>query len=109
MLLLLSRAACAHNCRPLQGGKDIWTKDVLNLGVKPDVMVPLAAQRFKAAGGTLLDNTAASSFTVHPDGVAIGRGADQEALKARLMLDCMGHSSPIVRQLRRVQRYPHFA
>jgi lycopene cyclase CruP len=84
----------------IQGGKDIWTQDVLNLGVKPDVMVPLAAERFKELGGTVLDETAASSFTVHPDGVAIGLSDKDKPLTARLLLDCMGHSSPIVRQLR---------
>ena len=84
----------------MQGGKDIWTRDVLNLGVKPDVMVPLAAERFKAAGGAVLDETSAAGFNVHPNGVAISRGEDSKPLTARLILDCMGHSSPIVRQIR---------
>lgn len=85
----------------LQGGEDIWTKDVLNLGVKPDKMVETAARRFRDAGGTVLDRTAASGFTVHPDGVAIAVGDNGEKpLTGRLLIDCMGHSSPIVRQIR---------
>lgn len=73
---------------------------MLNLGVKPDVMIPLVARRLEAAGGAVLDETAAVGFTTHPDGVAIARGEGAAPITTRLLLDCMGHSSPIVRQLR---------
>ena len=94
------KLAVEHGVDAVQGGEDIWTKDVLNLGVKPDKMVDVAAQRFTEAGGSVLDQTAASDFTVHPDGVAITVGQDSKPLTGRLLIDCMGHSSPIVRQLR---------
>ena len=90
----------------MQGEAEIWTEDVLNLGVRPDVMIPLVAERFRAAGGVVLDKTAATSFTVHDDGVAVGLGDDGERLTARLLLDCMGHASPIVRQLRCARSSP---
>lgn len=36
---------------------------------------------------------------MHPNGVSLRLGGDR-ALTARLVLDCMGHGSPAVRQLR---------
>ena len=40
-------------------------------------------------------------MTVHPNGVALSLGSDTDnAVTARLVLDCMGHGSPAVRQLR---------
>jgi lycopene cyclase CruP len=84
----------------MQGGTDVWTRDVLNLGVKPDCLVAVASERLKASGGTILDETTASAFSVHPDGVSISLGDDRTPVTCRLLLDCMGHRSPIVRQLR---------
>ena len=73
---------------------------MLNLGVKPDIMIPLVAERFVAAGGTLLDETAATGFSVHPDGIEAQLADGAQPRTARLLIDCMGHASPIVRQLR---------
>jgi lycopene cyclase CruP len=83
-----------------QGGPDIWTEDVLNLGVKPDTLIQRAAERFEAAGGRILSETSVSSVCVHNDAVAVGIGSDRAPVTARLLLDCMGHASPIVRQIR---------
>lgn len=94
----------------VQGGEEVWTKDVLNLGVLPDTLISSAAKRFQDAGGVLLDCTAANGATVHPNGVALniscGSTASEESSSTRtntiskLLLDCMGHASPIVRQSR---------
>lgn len=55
----------------MQGGKDVWTRDVLNLGLKPSMLIERVAKRFAAAGGTILDSTPATGVTIHPNGAAI--------------------------------------
>lgn len=34
---------------------DVWTRDVLNLGVKPDMLVSLMRQKLEAAGGKVYE------------------------------------------------------
>jgi len=77
------------------GGEEVWVKDVLNIGVDPVYLLETLKLRFLAAGGKLLENTPFTSAVVHPDGVMVnGVG------KARLLIDAMGHFSPIIRQAR---------
>ncbi|MEM8829145.1 MAG: FAD-binding oxidoreductase [Cyanobacteria bacterium P01_G01_bin.19] len=78
--------------------KDIWVQDVLNIGVDPIYLLETLKQKFLQAGGTLLENTAFEAAVVHPDGVAIAAG--EKTVKARLLIDAMGHFSPIVKQVR---------
>ena len=80
-------------------GKDIWVKDVLNIGVDPIYLLEKLKQKFIQTGGTLLENTAFKSATVHPDGVVIVAG--EQTIKARLLIDAMGHFSPIIKQARK--------
>ncbi|KAG2488611.1 hypothetical protein HYH03_012928 [Edaphochlamys debaryana] len=110
------------------GGEDMWTSDVLNLGVHPKSLLEMLRKRFTEAGGVIFENTAFRSAAVHPDGlkltlspggaapVAVGdtnrpnglatAGALANAPRAprvmatRLLLDCMGHYSDIVKQIR---------
>ena len=84
------------------GGKDLWVKDVLNIGVDPVSLLEQLKQKFLAAGGTLLEHTPFESATVHPNGVAI-QTADRP-VNARLLIDAMGHFSPIVQQARGGQK-----
>ncbi len=98
------------------GGPDYWVRDVLNLGVDPVYLLEALKQRFLAAGGQLLENTEFVGVTLHPDGVAVTvtprsgslLSPDQPAvaqavLRGRLLLDAMGHFSPIARQARQGQ------
>ncbi len=80
------------------GGKEVWVKDVLNIGVDPIYLLDVLKQKFLKAGGNLLENSAFETATVHPDGVAITAG--ETKLKTRLLIDAMGHFSPIVKQFR---------
>ena len=80
------------------GGKDIWVKDVLNIGVDPVYLLETLKNKFLTWGGVLLENTAFKSATVCEDGVVV-LTADT-TLKTRLLLDGMGHFSPIVKQAR---------
>ena len=80
------------------GGKDIWVKDVLNIGIDPIFLLDTLKRKFLEQGGKLLENTPFKTATIHPDGVKIKAG--EIDLKASLLIDAMGHFSPIVKQAR---------
>ena len=82
-----------------QNGREVWVKDVLNIGVDPVYLLETLKQKFIQAGGKLLENTAFQSATVHPDGVVIEAG--EQIIKTRLLIDAMGHFSPIIKQIRK--------
>ncbi len=79
-------------------GPSIWVRDVLNLGVDPVFLLETLKRRFLESGGQLFEKTPFQGVTVHPDGVMVKAGG---GFKARLLLDVMGHFSPIVQQARR--------
>ncbi len=84
------------------GGTEIWVRDILNIGVDPVFLLETLKQKFLAAGGILLENTAFESAIVATDGVRV-QTRDRE-LKTRLLIDAMGHFSPIVRQFRQREK-----
>ena len=84
------------------GGEDIWVRDVLNIGVSPVRLLERLKARFLADGGQLLERTPLQAVTVHPDGVSVLAGDRQ--VTARLLLDAMGHFSPIARQARQGEK-----
>ncbi len=77
------------------GGTEVWVEDVLNIGVDPVYLLATLKTRFLAAGGKLLENTPFSDAVVHPDGVMVNN-----QFKTRLLIDAMGHLSPITQQAR---------
>ena len=87
---------------------DIWVKDVLNIGVDPVYLLETLKTRFLEVGGILLENTAYVGATIHPNGVNITTSSQDPStsstLTTRLLLDGMGHFSPIVRQARNGQK-----
>jgi lycopene cyclase CruP len=83
------------------GGSDTWVRDVLNIGVDPVFLLETLKSRFLASGEQLFENTPFESATVHPNGVLVQAG---QSFSARLLLDAMGHFSPIVRQARNGQK-----
>ncbi|MBX2865379.1 MAG: FAD-binding oxidoreductase [Leptolyngbyaceae cyanobacterium MAG.088] len=80
------------------GGDDLWVRDVLNVGVDPVYLLETLKQVFLSAGGELLEQTPFSSARVAPDGVLVTAG--EQTLTTRLLIDTMGHFSPIVQQAR---------
>lgn len=105
------------------GGNDIWVQDILNIGVDPVRLLETLKQTFLSNGGTLLENTPFQSASVHPNGVRLETNPlappttsppDSPTasppvpltppltppLTARLLVDAMGHFSPIVQQAR---------
>ncbi len=77
------------------GGTEVWVEDVLNIGVDPVYLLATLKTRFLAADGKLLENTPFSDAVVHPDGVMVNN-----QFKTRLLIDAMGHLSPITQQAR---------
>lgn len=86
--------------------EDIWVRDVLNVGVDPVYLLEILKQRFLDAGGELLEKTAYQKAIVRPNGVEVrvsnggATGEQERSLSARLLIDAMGHFSPIVKQAR---------
>ncbi len=81
-----------------QGGTEVWVEDVLNIGVDPVYLLATLKERFLAAGGKLFENTPFAEAVVHPDGVMVNQ------FKTRLLIDAMGHFSPITQQARQGQK-----
>ncbi|MEH2303867.1 FAD-binding oxidoreductase [Nostoc sp.] len=77
------------------GGTEVWVEDVLNIGVDPVYLLATLKTRFLAVGGKLLENTSFTEAIVHPDGVMVNN-----QFKTRLLIDAMGHLSPITQQAR---------
>jgi lycopene cyclase CruP len=78
-----------------KGGTEVWVNDVLNIGVDPIYLLETLKQKFLAAGGKLFENTPFENAVVHPNGVIVNNH-----LKTRLLIDAMGHFSPITQQAR---------
>jgi lycopene cyclase CruP len=82
-------------------GVELWVRDVLNVGVDPVFLLDTLKAKFLAAGGQLFEHTAFDTAVIHPNGVVI---QTEQPLTTRLLLDAMGHFSPIVQQARGSQR-----
>jgi lycopene cyclase CruP len=78
---------------------NIFVNDVLNIGVDPVYLLETLKQVFIQSGGVLLENTPFENVEVCANGVCVNR-----SLNARLMLDAMGHFSPVVRQAMQGQK-----
>lgn len=82
-------------------GPDFWVKDVLNIGVDPVFLLDTLKSKFLEAGGQLYEQTSFEGAVVHPDGVLVNAAS---GLKTRLLIDAMGHFSPIVQQARQGEK-----
>ena len=78
-----AEAAVAVEFNPVRagfhGGSDVWTRDVLNLGVRPAALVDAARRRFEAAGGAVLDEAAGRAAPAG-DGSAAARRKRSDTL-----------------------------
>ena len=89
------------------GSEPIFVNDVLNVGVSPALLVDTVRGRFEALGGTVLELHNLDSVDVFDDGVLVHCSSGESGtkmLRARLLIDCMGFTSPIVRQIRGAER-----
>lgn len=84
---------------------DIWVRGVLNIGIDPVYLLETLKQRFLESGGKLFENTPFKTATIHPNGVIVeSENTEKNLFATRLLLDAMGHFSPIVRQARQGKR-----
>ncbi len=83
-------------------GYEMWVKDVLNIGVDPVFLLATLKEKFLTMGGTLFENTPYQSAIVHPEGVVVTAG--KTTLTTRLVIDVMGHFSPISQQVRQGEK-----
>lgn len=84
-------------------GVELWVEDVLNVGVDPVFLLETLKVKFLAAGGQLFEQAAFDAAVIHSNGVTVTTAAGQ-SFHTRLLLDGMGHFSPIVRQARQGQK-----
>jgi flavin-dependent dehydrogenase len=77
---------------------DLVTRDILNTGVSPAALVEACRKRFEEAGGAVLERASLRGVEVYDDCAVLD--VDGAPVRARLVLDCMGFQSPIVRQIR---------
>jgi len=82
-------------------GPTWWVEGVLNVGVDPVGLLEFLKQHFLDWGGQVREQTGFLGATIHPDGIRIQTTTGQ--LSAQLLLDAMGHRSPIVAQARQGQ------
>lgn len=90
-------------------GIELWVEDVLNIGVDPVFLLDTLKSKFLAAGGQLFERVAFEEAIVHPNGVTVISTRPDDPVKnhqynGRLMLDAMGHFSPVSRQARQGQQ-----
>jgi lycopene cyclase CruP len=88
-----------------QGGQDLWVRDILNIGVDPVYLLEVLKQKFLDAGGKLFEQTAFKGASTYPNGVSVEiipkhENAITTRITGRLLLDVMGHFSPIAKQAR---------
>ena len=115
------------------GRQDMWVTGVLDLGVSPKVLIEILREKFLRDGGEILENSALRTVSTYKNGVQVEfsvssasedvtasdvnragymGGVDSipkstkqsNCLTARLLIDCMGHYSPIVKQSREGQK-----
>ena len=77
---------------------ELYVNDILNLGVKPDVLIDLTRRNFESTGGIVVENAAIERVETYENGVQVI--CSQSSHSARLVLDAMGNASPIAKQAR---------
>ena len=102
------------------GREPMVTRDILNCGVKPSALLACARDNFEKKGGVVMERAALGGIDVRPNGASLdvapatSAGASltekekssstPQPCTARLVVDCMGFGSPIVRQQRHGQK-----
>lgn len=84
------------------GSKEVITADVLNLGISPRVLIECIAKNYQNNGGIIVESTSLSKVFVHPNGIQLRGKTDGKeiAVTSKLLIDCMGNQSPVVKQVR---------
>ncbi|MEB3224609.1 MAG: FAD-binding oxidoreductase [Synechococcus sp.] len=81
------------------GGEPLWVENILNIGVSPKRLLDILKEKFLTWGGKIFENNGCTGITVTSQG-AIATTTTL-TFRTRLILDGMGHFSPIALQARR--------
>ena len=68
--------------------------EVLNLGIKPDILIAMMKDKYVAMGGTLYEGQGLQSISIYSN-VAQVKLTSGTSLTSRLVVDAMGNASPI--------------
>lgn len=79
-------------------GDPLWVRDILNIGVSPQRLLQILKEKFVCWGGKVFEHQPCTSIEICTDG-AIAKTSTL-TLRTRLILDGMGHFSPIAHQAR---------
>ena len=80
-------------------GFEVYVRDILNLGIKPDILIEMVKRKFVSIGGTVLEESPLKQIDVYSDRAILDLGTGRK-VSARLVIDAMGNGSPISRQIR---------
>jgi lycopene cyclase CruP len=89
---------CKRSAIRFPGAQPIWVEGVLDIGIEPIYLLAVLKEKFLLYGGQLFENTPFVGATIHPNGVQVG------GITCRLLVDAMGHVSPITQQARNGQK-----
>jgi hypothetical protein len=84
-------------------GYEVYVNDILNLGVRPDVLIEQVKERFLAIGGRVVEFAKIQRLVTYSNGVEVCFSDGEKttsSLTTRLVLDAMGNGSPVARQIR---------
>lgn len=83
-------------------GFELLTRDILNVGVNPRMLINLLKSKYLNLGGFVYENVVLTHVNTYRDAAVINilKEDDNMALSCRLLIDAMGNASPIVRQIR---------
>ncbi|WP_448381327.1 FAD-binding oxidoreductase [Gloeomargarita sp.] len=82
-----------------------WVTDVLNVGVRPDIFLQVLQQKFLQEGGYIGEFQPVVGLKIGADAIEITtvHQGQQRIYRSRLLLDMMGHFSPLTQLARRGQ------
>ena len=85
-------------------GFECYVDDILNLGVRPDILISIVKEKYLSKGGIIYENTPVSNIDVYNNVATItlqdSTSKRTSTLSSRLIIDAMGNASPIAKQIR---------
>lgn len=84
-------------------GYELYVEDILNLGIRPDILISILKEKFIRLGGTVFEDSAVDRVDVYNDSAIISKTTNancSSTFSCKLLIDSMGNASPISRQTR---------
>jgi hypothetical protein len=91
------------NAKP--NGHELYTTDILNLGIRPDILLDIVRKKFLDQGGILYEQKSLDQIDIYRDRAILFLNGEQNiTIDSRLVVDCTGNGSPITKQIRGITR-----